>query len=241
MKKLLLILLLSFPLLATTTFVSATAQDDAGVDGTVLTKTGYVVTSGNLVYVFTHIQNQCNTITFTVTDSASNTYTKQVTEFQDTGNFTCETFFVAQNVTGGTLTITMTTSISTHLRSFSVAQFAGAPTTSAVEAVATGVASSTTALTVPTTGTFTVASTADIVVVGLGNYSISAVWTAGSGYTLAASGQSPNGVTHVMYNLTPSSGAQTATASVGSSNTALCGGVAVIKGLVPAIAGAVLR
>ena len=214
MKKCLILLFMLFaasPSWAAITYVSQSSGSNGSTSSTTIASAGLNVTTGNFIVVFIGASDTSHCTVSSVTDTAGNTYHQATGAYkQDNAYDNIGDIWYAYNVTGNASNVvTATISTSTPYAGITQAQFSGVNTTSSVFDVATNGASDSSSTV--TSSSFTPAGAGELLFAGV-NVSASYTSTAGSGFTLISAG---NGNTE--YNLSSSSGSQTASFGVSNS------------------------
>lgn len=198
---------------------STTGTSTAGSGSFALTAFGSTVTVGNAIIVIACSDGNAVSQITGVTDSKSNTYVKMA-ETVNTGQATERyvSAWLAKVTTGGTSNVvTVTYNSASSTNGAAVAQeFSGFTGTPTLDKTAGG--GSTTATTTPTTATTAATTQANAIVVGgfVANSTI-ASFTAGSGYSNAASGLVSNSSACMESKIVAATGTQVATATFGTS------------------------
>jgi chitodextrinase len=151
--------------------------------------------------------------TFTVTDTAGNTYQKAVQLNETTDNTTLAIYY-AENINGGATTVSVGNSINGGTLRFAIFEYSGVALANSLDATATGQGTSAT----PATAVATAASSGDLVIGGLSSANPQ-TFTAGSGWTLEESvPATPNTKLAVEDQIMSTAGSISATATLSSSD-----------------------
>lgn len=244
MKTLLIIiglLFLSLPASATWTKVqskggsgSTRCDTNGGTSTTLACSFGTLPTVGNLIIAFCYYDDFNGTVTATVTDNQSNSYTKRVTSAEEAthGKTTISDGFAATS--SGTFTTTCTFSAATFAV-LHIYEWSGSATSAAFDQTGSNASTSTqTTTTVSTAGSTAVAN--ELVMAGHTWGGAGAVPVAGTGFTLGESttitGTTVYAGVEEYSTLQPSNspGTQTATLTIGNTQpSGYSAGIATYK------------
>ena len=156
------------------TMVQHTSRDAGTTNSATLAFPG-VNTAGNFIAVI--IRTSQNGQVFTVSDTRGNTY-RQALQFNETLDLTTLAIYYAENIAGGTNTVTVSDTLGGTMR-LAILEYAGVATANALDGTATAQGISA----IPNSGALTTTANGDLIV-GMVSTANPATFTAGSGYTI---------------------------------------------------------
>lgn len=220
MKLIVLLIALSCPSWGALAFVQASSGGQSGASTTAATGATSTTNGNTLIVFFANPSNCTSAVTWTVTDTAGNTFI-QFSVSRIASN-SCMRGFIARNITANASNvITGTISASETDVYITAAEFSGVSSTIARDAsFAITPFNNDTTISALKVSTFYADS---IIVVGARQNVTTGAWTASSGYTIPSNATSPNNVMTLEYKIYSALQTDiTITMSVASAANAMC-------------------